>query len=57
MKVQKLTLQFRSWKAKQRAWTALQLLHDVGVLPRALGFQWSSKTPLQITLYTGEVPS
>lgn len=56
MKAQQLTIQFRSFKAKQRAWRALELLHEVGVLPRALGFQWSSKAPNQITLYTGEAP-
>jgi hypothetical protein len=57
VKVQKLILQFRSEKVRLRAWRALELLHEVGVLPKALGFAWSTDRPRQITLYTGSAPS
>ena len=56
MKTQTLTLTFGSFKAAHRAWCALALLSEVGVLPRTLGFRTGSEAPKQITLYTGEEP-
>lgn len=53
---QQFKLKFRSHKSAWRAYQTIQLLRDVGIFPRSLGFKWSTQTPCTVTLFTGDEP-
>lgn len=56
MTSQQFKLKFRTHANAMRAYKTIQLLRDVGVFPRSLGFVWSTEAPCTVTLYTGEAP-